>query len=103
MVSPSDGWQSSHIHPSGWITGVYYVAAPLPKGANAYRGPLVLGALDSQTLGIDPPWGVREVEPAPGRLVLFPSYLPHSTLPSGVDGSRICVAFDVVDAASAIS
>ena len=103
MVSPSHGWQSSHIHPSGWITGVYYVAAPLPKGANAYRGPLVLGALDSQTLGIDPPWGVREVEPAPGRLVLFPSYLPHSTLPSGVDGSRICVAFDVVDAASAIS
>jgi uncharacterized protein (TIGR02466 family) len=103
MVSPGDGWQSSHIHPAGWLTGVYYVAAPLPEGANAYRGPLLLGALDSQTLGFAPPWGVSEIEPAPGRLVLFPSYLPHSTLPSGVDGSRICVAFDVVDAASPVS
>jgi hypothetical protein len=103
MVSPSDGWQSSHVHPSGWLTGVYYVASPLPEGANAYHGPLVLGAIDTRNLGVDPPWGVREIEPTPGRLVLFPSYLPHGTLPSGVEGSRISVAFDVVDAASAIS
>jgi uncharacterized protein (TIGR02466 family) len=102
MVSPSDGWQSPHIHPSGWLTGVYYVAAPRPNGANAYYGPLVLGAINSERLRIDPPWGVSEIEPVPGRLVLFPSYLSHATLPSGVDGSRICVAFDVVDAASTI-
>jgi hypothetical protein len=40
-----------------------------------------------------------EIEPVPGRLVLFPSYVPHATIPPGSsDGARICVTFDVVAA-----
>jgi tetratricopeptide (TPR) repeat protein len=99
MISGSDGRQNSHVHPSGWITGVYYVSAPRPDGANAYRGPLVIGALGAKQ-PVEPPWGTREIEPVPGRLVLFPSYVPHATEPSGVIGDRISVAFDVVDATS---
>jgi len=99
MVYGSNGRQNSHVHPSGWLSGVYYVAAPRPHGENAYRGPLVVGALNPTRHFAAPPWGTREVEPVPGRLVLFPSYVPHATEPSGVDGARISVAFDVVDAA----
>jgi hypothetical protein len=43
-----------------------------------------------------PPWGVQEIEPVPGRLLLFPSFLPHATEPTGIAGARISVAFDVV-------
>ncbi|HWD58312.1 MAG TPA: putative 2OG-Fe(II) oxygenase [Stellaceae bacterium] len=94
MVCGATSRQVSHVHSSGWLSGVYYVAAPRPNGANAYRGPLVMGG------GVaEPPWGTREIEPVPGRLVLFPSYVPHQALPTGVDGARISVAFDVVDAA----
>jgi hypothetical protein len=58
-----------------------------------------MGALgEKQTIA--PPWGIREIEPVPGRLVLFPSYVPHLTLPSGVAGDRISIAFDVVETAS---
>ena len=99
MVCGSAGRQSSHVHPSGWVTGVYYVSAPRPDGANAYRGPLVIGAVDGRQT-VKPPWGTREIEPVPGRLVLFPSYVPHTTLPSGVTGDRISIAFDVVETAS---
>jgi tetratricopeptide (TPR) repeat protein len=95
------GRQKVHRHPFGWLSGVYYVAAQGPLGENAYRGPLIVGALDPEAHGVDPPWGTREIEPVPGRLVLFPSFFPHATEPSGVDGARISIAFDVVPADAA--
>jgi tetratricopeptide (TPR) repeat protein len=96
VVSPQDGWQNSHIHVSGWISGVTYVTAPRIGGESEYRGPLVLGELNTEQYPHTPPWGVREVEPKPGRIVLFPSFIPHATRPSGLAGQRICVSFDVV-------
>jgi uncharacterized protein (TIGR02466 family) len=96
VIYGGNGRQKSHRHPNGWISGVYYVAAPRLAGENAYRGPLIVGTLDPVEHGIAPPWGTREVEPVPGRLVLFPSYFPHATEPTGIDGARISVAFDVV-------
>ena len=96
VVTGKDGRQKAHLHPEGWVSGVYYVAAPRPDGASRYQGPLILGALDPLTHGVDPPWRTREIEPVPGRLVLFPSYVPHATQPSGIEGERISIAFDVV-------
>ena len=99
VIYGANGRQKSHMHPAGWLSGVYYVSAPRRNGENAYRGPLVLGALEPGQRVAAPPWGTSEVEPVPGRLVLFPSYVPHATLPSGISGERISVAFDVIEAA----
>ncbi len=104
IVCDATGRQKAHRHPDGWLSGVYYVSAPRSRRGDTWSGPLLLGALDDGELngelngepGVVPPWGVREIEPEPGRLVLFPSYVPHATCPSGVDGARICVAFDIV-------
>jgi hypothetical protein len=74
---------------------VFYVSAPKLSGQSAYQGALKVGVLDD-TFGSSAPWGIREIEPVPGRLVLFPSYTPHATEPSGIQGARICVAFDIV-------
>jgi len=91
IASDAEGHQMPHHHPSGWLSGVFYVQGL--RRNNAFCGPLILGAVDED---IDPPWGVREIEPLPGRVVLFPSYVPHATLPPGVGvGRRIVVAFDV--------
>ncbi|MDP1907712.1 MAG: putative 2OG-Fe(II) oxygenase, partial [Hyphomicrobium sp.] len=96
VVYPSEGFQKSHIHYSGWLSGVYYVTAPkLSRGDDARAGCLALGSLDLPE-GREPPWGVRDIRPAPGRLVLFPSFVPHATLPTKSPEPRICVAFDVV-------
>jgi uncharacterized protein (TIGR02466 family) len=94
VVYRGDGHQIAHIHPEGWMSGVYYVSVPR-KLCEKPPGSLVLGAMEMEGLNIDPPWGIREIEPAPGRLVLFPSYVPHATIPTRSADKRICIAFDV--------
>lgn len=102
IIYDGGGKQMPHMHPAGWITGVYYVSSPRAPGENAHRGPIVLGADRPIKDCAAFPWGLREIEPVPGRLVMFPSHVPHSTIPpGGANGERICVTFDVVDAAAA--
>jgi len=95
VVYGAEGQQTPHRHPRSWVSGVYYAGAPRQPGEPAYRGSLQLGVLPERD-GIAPPWGTREIEPVPGRLVIFPSYVPHATQATGIDGARISVAFDVV-------
>jgi hypothetical protein len=99
VVYPGDGWQTSHIHDDGWLSGVYYVSVPKTSSGNPRAGCLVLGSLQHNGPSVDPPWGIRDVDPVPGRLVLFPSYIPHATIPTKSTDQRICISFDVVAAA----
>lgn len=89
----SGGHHSNHVHPLGWLSSALYVALPDRESAEAQdSGWLTLGEPDLK-LGIDlPPW--RKVEPMPARLVLFPSWMWHGTVPFA-DGERLTVAFDV--------
>jgi hypothetical protein len=90
-------YQEPHHHASGWLSGVYYVLGSR-SAAGDFRGSLLLGTLPSSD-AVAPPWGVRAVQPVPGRLVMFPSYVPHSTEPTDADEGRISIAFDVVPVA----
>jgi len=40
----------------------------------------------------------RAVQPIPGRLVLFPSYMWHGTVPLRAPSPRITIAFDAIPA-----
>lgn len=95
VVYGAEGQQTPHRHSVGWVSGVYYVSATRPPRERTYRGSLLLGVLPTRH-GITPPWGTREIEPVPGRLVIFPSYVPHATKATGIDGARISVAFDII-------
>lgn len=81
------GRQALHLHPSGWLSGVYYVATP---DVDETAGGLVIPAANN------PVWPVHTLVPKAGMLVLFPSYFQHYTLPHRSEEPRICVAFDVV-------
>jgi len=85
------GHQAPHNHPTGWLSGVYYVAVP-PIGADG------AGAIEFGTGvaggDLDRSLPVRRIDPAPGMLVLFPSYFWHRTLPIGAGEERISIAFD---------
>jgi tetratricopeptide (TPR) repeat protein len=89
----SGGHHSNHVHPLGWISSALYIA--LPDRASSEpddAGWFTLGEPDGK-LGIDlPPW--RKIEPRPARLVLFPSWMWHGTIPFE-EGERLTVAFDV--------
>jgi oxalate decarboxylase/phosphoglucose isomerase-like protein (cupin superfamily) len=88
------GHQAVHHHPGAWLTGVYYAKVP-PRLAGP--GGLRVGSLPAAA-GVKPPWRVFDVQPTPGTLVLFPSYVPHETIPSGSEDLRISIAFDVTRA-----
>jgi len=88
----SRGYHANHVHPAGWISSALYIALPPDLGQNE-AGYLTLGEARAPGFDIDlSPF--RKVEPRPGRLVLFPSYMWHGTRPFG-EGERLTVAFDV--------
>lgn len=86
------GFHSNHVHPMGWISSALYVALP-PDLGHEQAGWLALGQPRSNSLPLDLP-PLRMVEPRPGRLALFPSWMWHGTRPFG-EGERLTVAFDV--------
>jgi hypothetical protein len=93
------GHQVAHHHPGCWLTGVYYVSArrDVPRPDVPLPGPIRIGVLPDWAAG-PPPWPVIEVEPVPGTLLLFPSFVPHETVPPGEGAERISIAFDVAAA-----
>ena len=93
MLLRDDGYHSSHVHPQGWISSALYFALPSTgEDSDPHAGWLAMG---------EPPPGlplrlsaIRHVEPKPAKLVLFPSWMWHGTVPFQT-GERLTVAFDV--------
>ena len=86
------GRHVSHMHPSGRISSAFHVETPAPAGEGE-EGALVFGEPDVPT---SPALAAEHrVRPQPGRLVLFPSFLPHGTVPI-TRGRRLTLAFDIV-------
>ena len=83
----------NHVHPQGWISSALYVSLPPRLAGEAEdAGWFTLGQPQEQLgTGLEP-W--RKIEPKPGRLVLFPSWMWHGTVPF-TQGERLTVAFDV--------
>ena len=92
----SEGFHISHIHQRGWMSSALYVALPPEVGQGSEAGALAFGVPDA-ALGLDLP--PRRVEqPKVGRLVVFPSYFWHGTLPFESEQPRLTVAFDALPA-----
>jgi Putative 2OG-Fe(II) oxygenase len=92
-----DGHQRWHIHPDGWISGVYYADLPNPACADGVKeGDIEFGLFPFND---DIPnfdsycWRIR---PEVGTLLLFPSYYAHRTWPTEVSDRRLSIAFDVI-------
>jgi tetratricopeptide (TPR) repeat protein len=89
------GFHTNHVHPEGWISSCYYVALPdAVADETARQGWIKFGepALDVKLK--DPIR--RAIQPRPGRLVLFPSYMWHGTIPFRDTQPRTTIAFDAV-------
>lgn len=87
------GRHTDHIHPKGWVSSALHVVVPTPTPDAPRAGWLRFGAV-RLGVGLDLPaeyW----VEPRPGRVVLFPSWMWHGTQPFTGEGERLTIAFDV--------
>ena len=92
-----EGFHVNHVHPAGWISSSCYIEIPKsmdndPSGQQGHikfgESPLQLG--DREVVELS-------VKPAPGMVVLFPSYMWHGTFPFSGESSeyRMTAPFDV--------
>ena len=87
------GFHTSHFHPGGILSSACYISLPESVAAGEDRpGWLEIGRPPPQFPDLPP---LQTIEPKPGRLVLFPSFLFHGTRPFA-EGERLTVAFDLV-------
>ncbi|GGI86375.1 hypothetical protein GCM10007973_23640 [Polymorphobacter multimanifer] len=92
-----DGHEDWHLHPDGWLSGVYYVdvpqlsASPAPNAGQIEFGPLPLAQPAPDLV-----WPPMRLTPRTGDLLLFPSYLAHRTWPTGLSAERLCISFDIL-------
>lgn len=100
VVLNSGGYQSPHIHPNGFCSGVYYIHLPPEVGAGGS------GEAGHIRFGQNKPWaeGAQSqahflsctFAPAEGHMVVFPSHFWHHTIPFESVDSRVCIAFDAL-------
>ena len=85
------GFHVAHFHSRGIVSSATYLAVPETK--EPYEGWLEIGGWPAgHNLPLEP---LYRIEPVPGRLALFPSYMFHGTRPFD-EGERLTAAFDVV-------
>jgi tetratricopeptide (TPR) repeat protein len=88
------GHHAAHFHPNGILSSACYIEVPESVSGDLDKsGWLEIGRPPPE-LGIDLA-PLATIEPKPGRLVLFPSFLFHGTRPFP-EGERLSVAFDLV-------
>jgi tetratricopeptide (TPR) repeat protein len=89
------GFHVNHIHPQGWISSCYYVAVPKAVEDEKERQGWIKFGEPTFAVALKEPIR-RAIRPRPGRLVLFPSYMWHGTIPFHDAQPRTTIAFDVV-------
>lgn len=95
IVMESGGHQIQHIHPTAWVSGVYYAEVPdfNAAGGESDQGWIEFGAPPPEI-----PYSGEEhrklVEPREGLLLFFPAFFYHRTIPYEVSAPRVSIAFD---------
>lgn len=88
------GHHADHVHPDGWLSSACYIELPPAVNAGGKEGWLRFGKPGIPVGGN--PRAEHWVQPKPGLLALFPSYMWHGTEPFGGSDPRLTIAFDLV-------
>lgn len=85
------GYHVDHVHPAGWISSACYIEVPSTQ--TGHEGWIRFGEPGVPTL--PSLHAERFIEPSPGMIVLFPSYMWHGVVPYTAPGARMTFAFDL--------
>lgn len=89
------GHHSAHIHPHSIISGTFYVEAPKGSGSIRFEDPRLPMMMAAPTRQADAPDELQPfvtVEPRPGLLLLWESWLRHEVLPGTGRGERLSIS-----------
>jgi uncharacterized protein (TIGR02466 family) len=93
----SGGHHSGHIHPHSSISGTLYVEVPKGSGAIRFedpRLPLMMAAPRRTQGAPEELQPFVTVEPRPGLLLMWESWLRHEVLPGAGRGERLSIGFN---------
>jgi uncharacterized protein (TIGR02466 family) len=93
----SSGHHSGHVHPNSIISGTFYVEVPNGSGAIRFedpRLPLMMSAPPRQKDAPEELQSFVSVEPRPGLLLMWESWLRHEVLAGTGRGERLSISFN---------
>lgn len=91
------GHHSGHIHPHSIISGTLYVEVPKGSGAIRFEDPRLPLMMAAPTRRPNAPEELQPfvaVQPRPGLLLLWESWLRHEVLPGTGRGERLGISFN---------
>jgi uncharacterized protein (TIGR02466 family) len=93
----SGGHHSGHIHPHSIVSGTLYVEVPANSGAIRFEDPRLPLMMAAPPRRKDAPPELQPfvtVEPRPGLLLMWESWLRHEVLPGTARGDRLSISFN---------
>ena len=93
----SGGHHSGHIHPHSILSGTFYVEAPPGSGAIRFedpRLPMMMAAPQRRADAPEPLRSFVSIEPRPGLLLLWESWLRHEVLAGTTKADRLSISFN---------
>lgn len=89
-----DEW---HMHPTGWLNGVYYVQVPTAISSGQDEAGCVAFGLPEPLAGPQSAgeYGISTFRPRQGAMLLFPSHFYHRTFPHQLAEQRIVITFEL--------
>ena len=93
----SGGHHTAHIHPHSIISGTFYVEAPPGSGAIRFEDPRLPMMMAAPQRRDDAPESLKSfvtIEPRPGLLLLWESFLRHEVLPGKGKAERLSISFN---------
>jgi uncharacterized protein (TIGR02466 family) len=91
------GHHSGHIHPNSVLSGTIYVAMPDGAGGLKLEDPRLVMMMAAPQLTKDAPETMKRffyLQPRPGDIVIWESWLRHEVMTSQNEEARITVSFN---------
>ena len=99
-INPPGGMNQPHLHPNSLFSGVYYVKSNPQAGRLKIYDPRPGAQINMPTRKPGNPgrdlWRDANIEPIPGRIIMFPAWLWHSVEPNKSNDIRISVSFNFI-------
>ena len=94
---PVRGHHRAHIHPHSVVSGTLYVEVPKGSGAICFEDPRLPLMMSAPARADGAPEALRSlvtVEPRPGLLLLWESWLRHEVIAGSGRGERLSISFN---------
>jgi len=97
-IYPTGCFVPEHMHSNSLLSGVFYAKAPEDCGDIVFSDPSWVAKTMClhKSHPVFPGVSTKQAEkPEDGLMILFPSWLPHKTLPNNSTEDRIIVSFNI--------